>query len=302
MTESTFVLRIKRQENPNSSPYWEEFELPYKAHHNIVSMLMEIRRNPVNRQGNRTMPVVFDANCLEEVCGACTMLVNGRVRQACSALAQDLPPITTLEPMSKFPLIRDLWVDRSIMFDYLKRAKSWVPIDGTYDLGPGPRISAEVQQFAYVFSRCMTCGCCLEACPQVNSHSKYMGPQVIGQVFLMGQHPDQRDESRRASRSSYGHRWAHGLRELSELRRGVPEGNSPYLCDCFAELGRHQEMASQYQPREKVRGRGTGLQTAETLRVPGPSSHRRMRSRFRRIYANPADRRACHCKTPREGA
>jgi len=189
MTESTFVLRIKRQDNPKSSPYWEEFELPYKAHHNIVSMLMEIRRNPVNRQAKRTMPVVFDANCLEEVCGACTMLVNGRVRQACSALAQDLPPITTLEPMSKFPLIRDLWVDRSIMFDYLKRAKSWVPIDGTYDLGPGPRISAEVQQFAYVFSRCMTCGCCLEACPQVNSHSKYMGPQVIGQVFLMGQHP-----------------------------------------------------------------------------------------------------------------
>lgn len=58
-----------------------------------------------------------------------------------------------------------------------------------WNLGPGSRIGAEVQQFAYVFSRCMTCGCCLEACPQVNSHSKYMGPQVIGQVYLMDQHP-----------------------------------------------------------------------------------------------------------------
>jgi len=171
MTESTLILRVRRQDSPGSSPYWEEFELPYKPHHNIISMLMEIRLGPVNRQGRRTS------------------LVNGRVRQACSALAQNLPRITTLEPMSKFPVVRDLWVDRSLMFDYLKRVKSWIPIDGTYDLGPGPRISPDVQQFAYVFSRCMTCGCCLEACPQVNNHSKYMGPQVVGQAFLMGQHP-----------------------------------------------------------------------------------------------------------------
>ena len=47
----------------------------------------------------------------------------------------------------------------------------------------------ETQELSYLFSRCMTCGCCLEACPQVNSHSKFMGPAVIGQVYLMGQHP-----------------------------------------------------------------------------------------------------------------
>lgn len=189
MPELTIILRIKRQDTPHSESRWEEFELPYKPHHNVISMLMEIRCNPVNRQGKRTTPVVFDANCLEEVCGSCTMLVNGRVRQGCSALAQNLPPITTLEPMSKFPVVRDLWVDRSVMFDHLKRAQCWVPIDGSHDMGPGPRVSPDLQQFAYVFSRCMTCGCCLEACPQVNSHSKYMGPQVIGQVFLLGQHP-----------------------------------------------------------------------------------------------------------------
>lgn len=189
MPEQTIILRVKRQETPRSEPYWEEFELPYKPHHNVISMLMEIRSNPINRQGKRTTPVVFDANCLEEVCGACTMLVNGRVKQGCSALAQHLPRIATLEPMSKFPLIRDLWVDRSIMFNHLKRAECWVPIQGTYDVGPGPRVSPDVQQFGYVFARCFTCGCCLEACPQVNSHSKYMGPQIIGQVFLMGQHP-----------------------------------------------------------------------------------------------------------------
>jgi succinate dehydrogenase / fumarate reductase iron-sulfur subunit len=91
--------------------------------------------------------------------------------------------------MSKFPLIRDLWVDRSIMFDYLKRAKSWVPFDGKYNLGLEPRISAKVQQFAQAFSRCITYGCCLEACRQVNGHSKYMGPQVIGRTFSWSRIP-----------------------------------------------------------------------------------------------------------------
>jgi succinate dehydrogenase / fumarate reductase, iron-sulfur subunit len=189
VAERTTVLRIKRQENPKSASYWEEFEIPYKANHNIISMLMEIRRNPVTRQGKRTTAVVFDANCLEEVCGSCTMVINGRVRQACSQLAEGLHGTVTVEPMSKFPVVRDLWVDRSKMFDYLKKAHSWIPIDGTYDLGPGPRVNPDEQQFAYLFSRCMTCGCCLEACPQVNDHSKFMGAAIIGQVYLMGQHP-----------------------------------------------------------------------------------------------------------------
>ena len=189
MPDRTIVLRIKRRENPGSEPYWEEFELPFRTGHNVVSMLMEIRRNPVNRQGKATIPVTFEANCLEEVCGACTMVINGRVRQACTALAENLPQPISIEPMSKFPLIRDLWVDRSSMFESLKKAHAWIPIDGTYDLGAGPRVRSETQELAYLFSRCMTCGCCLEACPQVNSHSKFMGPAVIGQVYLMGQHP-----------------------------------------------------------------------------------------------------------------
>jgi succinate dehydrogenase / fumarate reductase iron-sulfur subunit len=186
--EQTQVLRIKRQETPNSEPYYEEFEIPFLGNHNIISMLMEIRRNPVTRQGKRVAPVVFDANCLEEVCGSCTMVINGRVRQGCSQLAEGLGGPVTIEPMSKFLVIRDLWVDRSKMFEALKKAHAWIPIDGTYDLGAGPRMAPSVQEFAYLFSRCMTCGCCLEACPQVNTHSKFMGAAVIGQVYLMSQH------------------------------------------------------------------------------------------------------------------
>ena len=73
-------------------------------------------------------------NCLEEVCGACSMVINGRARQSCSAIVDQLEQPIRLEPMSTFPVIRDLQVDRTRMFDNLKRMKAWIPIDGTYDL------------------------------------------------------------------------------------------------------------------------------------------------------------------------
>ena len=115
-------------------------------------------------------PVAYEANCLEEVCGACTMLINGRTRQACSALVDKLladnPTEIELRPMSKFPVIRDLVVDRRRLFRALEKVKAWIPIDTYDDLGSGPRQSQEAQEKAYPLSKCMSCGCCLEACPQ----------------------------------------------------------------------------------------------------------------------------------------
>ena len=52
--------------------------------------LMEIRRNPVNSKGEKTTPVM-GYECLEEECGACSMVINGRARQSCSAADQLSP-------------------------------------------------------------------------------------------------------------------------------------------------------------------------------------------------------------------
>ncbi len=185
----TILLKIKRRESPEADSHWEEFEVPYKPSMNIISCLMEIQKNPVNAKGKTTTPVTWDASCLEEVCGACSMVINGKVRQACSALVDNLAQPITIEPMSKFPNIRDLRVNRQVMFESLKKVKAWIPIDGTHDLGPGPRMSPQDQQIAYELSRCMTCGCCLEACPQVNDRSDFMGAAIISQVRLFNMHP-----------------------------------------------------------------------------------------------------------------
>lgn len=190
MTEQrTIELKIKRQDSPNDPPRWEVFSVPYLPRANVITCLKQIQSNPVTKDGKETTPVVWDSNCLEEVCGACTMLVNGKVRQACSALVDQLEQPIVLEPMRKFPTVRDLVVDRSFMFESLKRVKAWIPIDGSYDLGAGPRMSERQQEIAYMLSRCMTCGCCVEACPQVNERSDFIGPAVISQVRLFNLHP-----------------------------------------------------------------------------------------------------------------
>ncbi len=189
MPPSTIQLQIKRQQDANSPAYWEEFEIPYTPNQNVIGCLMEIQRKPTRRDGQKTTPVSWECMCLEEVCGACTMVVNQQVRQACSSLIDHLEQPITIEPMSKFPLVRDLIVDRKVMFDNLKKIKAWIPIDGTYDLGPGPKLSQDEQQVAYDFSRCMTCGCCLEVCPQVNDRSDFMGAAAMGQAVLFNSHP-----------------------------------------------------------------------------------------------------------------
>jgi succinate dehydrogenase iron-sulfur subunit len=189
MAEKTVRLRIKRQANPEAKPYWEEFELPWKRGMNVISALMGIAANPVTRAGQPTTPVTYTSNCLEEVCGSCAMLINGRARMACSALVEKLDQPIRLEPFSKFPVVRDLVVDRSVIFENLKQVKAWIPVDGTYDLGAGPRVSPREQEETYPISRCMSCCCCMEACPQFNDQTGFVGAATIAQVKLFNTHP-----------------------------------------------------------------------------------------------------------------
>ena len=189
----TIEIRVKRQDGPDRAPYWQSFAIAWRPQHNVLSALMEIRTNPMTTDGERVSAPAWDASCLEEVCGSCAMVVNGRVRMGCTALVDQLDQPIVLEPLTKFPVVRDLVVDRSRMFEALKNLRAWIPLDGTYDLGPGPRLSPEVQQFRYALDRCITCGCCLEVCPQIHRDDPpdtgFVGAAAIAQALLMNLHP-----------------------------------------------------------------------------------------------------------------
>ena len=161
---------LRQDDAPAKQPYWQQFEVPWEPYMNCISVLEKIAAAGVTADGRKVAPIAWECNCLEEVCGACTMLVNGRVRQACTALVDTLlaerPGQIELRPMTKFPVLRDLVVDRDRMFAALERIQAWVPVDSYLDMGSGPRQSLPDQETAYVLSKCIVCGCCLEACPQ----------------------------------------------------------------------------------------------------------------------------------------
>ena len=214
--QDKIIFRIARQDKPGGSRYWQCFAVPHVPGMNVISALQYIAAHPTPLgSGEAVTPVTWDCNCLEEVCGACTMVINGRVRQSCSALVDNLDRTGAgeieLEPMSKFPVIRDLMVDRSRMFNGLKRARAWIPVDGYHDAGPGPIQGPLDQEEAYPLSECMTCGCCMEACPQYTKvelsrepgetrddlksreaqehEHAFIGPAVISQAVLFNSHP-----------------------------------------------------------------------------------------------------------------
>src|SRR6201981_3587942 len=146
------IIKIKRQASPKEAARWEEFALPWRPSMNVIICLRDIAENPVTREGKQTTPVSYDSNCLEEVCGSCAMLINGKARMACSALVDQLEQPIRIEPLSKFPVVRDLAVDRPFMFESLKRVKAWLPIACTITVGEGPRVAPETQEKAYKLS------------------------------------------------------------------------------------------------------------------------------------------------------
>lgn len=232
----TIEIKIKRQLTPDSQPFWEEFSVPHRPNMNMIAALMDIAENPVTRQGQQTTPVSYDANCLEEVCGSCAMLINGRARMACSALLDTLEQPVRLEPFRKFPVVRDLQVDRAVLFESLKRVRAWVPIDGTYDLGPGPRMSPADQQEAYPISRCISCASCLEVCPQMNDETGFVGAAVVAQVKLFNLHPTGKMHARERLRALMGRGGVHECGYAQNCVEICPKGIP--LTRAISDVGR----------------------------------------------------------------
>ncbi|MBX3421490.1 MAG: succinate dehydrogenase iron-sulfur subunit [Pirellulaceae bacterium] len=184
-------VKILRQQSPNQPAYWERHRVEYEENMNVISLLQKIAAQATTADGQSVCPVAWECGCLEEVCGSCTMVINGRVRQSCSALVDRLLDENgteiELRPMTKFPVLRDLVVDRSRLFRGLQRVKAWVPVDSYGDLGAGPRQSRQQQEQAYPLSECMSCGCCLDACPQYQKAELVRNPGETDQQFAQRQ-------------------------------------------------------------------------------------------------------------------
>lgn len=179
---SRVLVRIRRQDDPKGDPYWEDFEVTVERGMSIVSVLLEIQRNPVNRRGMAVSPVVWEGSCLEGSCGSCSLLVNKRPEIACLIPLESQKNPIVLEPLSKFPVIRDLVVDFS------RPSRDLGKIHGGNKLPHSVSSFQEGddrnQEQVKALSRCTHCHICLEVCPQYHGRSSFVGASIVAQVHL----------------------------------------------------------------------------------------------------------------------
>ena len=114
----------------------------------------------------------YSSSCLQGLCGSCAMLINGWPKLACKTFVNDevmtkYSHKITIEPLSKFPVVKDLVIDRSVIFENMKRAQQWLEKDAI--------INRKNIPLEYNVSQCLMCGCCLEACANYNGEDEYYG-------------------------------------------------------------------------------------------------------------------------------
>ena len=168
-------LKIRRRDTPEGLSYWEEFSFPCEPNMTVLGALEAIGRQPLTVEGLPTAPVAHEHNCRDERCGACAMVINGRVRMACSTFVDTLVQPVVLEPMAAFPLVRDLIVDRTAMFTALGEIAPWAPLDGVREHDVEPRMAPHARAELFALAACIMCGACVDACPQVSERTHFKG-------------------------------------------------------------------------------------------------------------------------------
>lgn len=170
-----YILTVLRRERNAKKSQWQSFE--YEAQNEsdtIASALTVFNMQEVlyDISGNEARKIEWECSCLQKKCGACAMIIDGKPRLACEAkLSEVKNGKIKIEPLRKFPVICDLIVDRSILFENLKTLKLWLSSDAS--------AGESNQELAYEASECLQCGCCLEICPNFYAGGKFFGMSTV---------------------------------------------------------------------------------------------------------------------------
>ncbi len=170
----------------DSKPRQQVYQVPFCDDMSVLQGLQHIKDHI---DGSLT----FRWSCRMAICGSCGMMLNGKPALACETFLRDLlPGPVRVEPLSHFPIIRDLAIDQT---DFLRKLESVKPYlmpaedkpvaDGTFLQTP-----AQMDDY-YQFSQCINCLLCYAACPQYGLNPAFTGPGAL--ALLQRYNADSRD-------------------------------------------------------------------------------------------------------------
>lgn len=171
------LVKIKRKQFNSNESYYQEFLYEGDLHIPVTVLLERINNQPEIRDVNdeTATPIKWSCSCLQGLCGSCSMLINGSPKLACQCFVDnevltDLLNKITIEPFSKFPVIEDLMVDKSVLYENMKNMQQWIDSSANINLENIP--------FEYDMSQCLLCGCCIEACPNYTPENLFVGVPI----------------------------------------------------------------------------------------------------------------------------
>ena len=186
-TISIECLRFNPEED--AEPRYVRYEVPFTHDMSVLEGLQYIKDH---LDGSLT----FRWSCRMAVCGSCGKMVNGMPVLSCQTFLRDYHPGgVRVEPLSHFPVVRDLAVDQSNFLYKLESIKPYIipdrpltPADGTSKQTP-----RQMEQY-YQFSQCINCMLCYAACPQYGLNDEFTGPAAL--ALLQRYNADSRDHGK----------------------------------------------------------------------------------------------------------
>ena len=174
------LVKIKRRDAHDTKPYWQSFTYNGPVHVTVSAVLdaLNYTDDLVDTEGNTAGKIRWECSCMQAVCGGCAMVINGVPSLACSTFIDEVKGNElVLEPLSKFPVVADLIVDRSIIYDNLNHARAY--LEGL----TGYEEKHHKQQ--YSVSKCLKCGLCLEVCPNYHPGGAFFGAVLANESYLI---------------------------------------------------------------------------------------------------------------------
>jgi fumarate reductase iron-sulfur subunit len=183
------TLEVTRYDPANDEkPRLDAYEVPLRKEWVVLDALNYIKDH---LDGSLS----FRWSCRMGVCGSCGMTVNGVPKLTCATFLSDYAPgPVRVEPMSNFPVLRDLVVDTSDFLVKLAKAKPWIirdvekPLDEEYLQTP-EQLDAYKQ-----YSMCINCLLCYAACPVYGLDPLFAGPAAL--ALAQRYNMDSRDEGK----------------------------------------------------------------------------------------------------------
>ena len=175
------TFKIQRYDpEVGNPPYFQELTIPSSEGMTVLDGLLYIKEN-------LDSTLAFRTSCRMAICGSCGMLINNYPRLACHTQIQELHSDTlNIKPLPNRPIIKDLVVDLTLMFDNHKLIKPYIIRQDTEEMGnpnaefgQTPQELDAFEQFAY----CIKCGICISACPTSASDKLFLGPQALAQCY-----------------------------------------------------------------------------------------------------------------------